>query len=90
MAEGGGDRARLSRRAAITRAALALGAAAVAVVRRAEAQEKLAQADAKYQPTPNGNDHCALCANFVAPHACKFVQGTVSPNGWCQLFSGKS
>lgn len=91
MAEGGNDRRHMSRRAAITRTALALGAAASAmVVRQAAAQEKITQAVAKYQDKPNGGDHCAVCTNFQPPNACKFVQGDISPKGWCQLFSPKN
>jgi len=90
MAERGNDRRLVSRRAALTGTALALGAAtAAAVVRPAAAQATISQAVAKYQNTPNGNDHCEVCANFVAPNACKFVQGEISPKGWCQLFSPK-
>jgi len=91
MTERGNDRKFMSRRAALTGTALALGAATAAtVVRPAAAQEKISQAVAKYQATPNGNDHCELCANFQPPSACKFVQGEISPKGWCQLFSAKN
>ncbi len=27
---------------------------------------------------------CAVCVNFQPPSACKFVDGIISPNGWCQ------
>jgi hypothetical protein len=85
------DRQPISRRAALARTALALGAATAATMgRQAAAQEKISQAVAKYQPTPNSNDHCELCTNFQPPNACKFVQGEISPKGWCQLFSPKS
>jgi hypothetical protein len=81
----------ISRRVALTSAALSLGAAtAAAMVTRAEAQQKISQADAKYQGTPKGNQHCDGCANFQPPNACKFVQGDISPSGWCQLFTPKS
>jgi hypothetical protein len=30
------------------------------------------------------------CYNFQAPAACRFVQGDISPNGWCQLFAPKT
>lgn len=91
MTERGNDRQRLSRRAALTGTALVLGAAtAGTVVRPAAAQQKLTQAIAKYQATPKGNDHCGVCANFQPPNACKFVQGEINPNGWCQLFSPKT
>ena len=65
-------------------------AAAATVVSRTAAQQKLRQGDAKYQTAPKGDQRCEGCANFQAPNGCKFVQGDISPNGWCQLFVGKS
>jgi hypothetical protein len=87
----GNDCLRVSRRRALAIAALSLGTATAAtLVSRATAQTKLSQADAKYQTTPNGGRHCEGCANFQPPNGCKFVQGDISPNGWCQLFVAKS
>jgi hypothetical protein len=84
------DCRRISRRAMLTSAALSLGAAAAAaVVPQAAAQQKISQADAKYQTTPKGDQHCDGCVNFQPPNACKFVDGDISPNGWCQLFAAK-
>jgi hypothetical protein len=84
------DCRRISRRVMLTGAALSLGAAtAAAVVSPAAAQQKISQADAKYQTTPKGDQHCDGCANFQPPNACKFVDGTINPNGWCQLFAAK-
>jgi hypothetical protein len=81
----------VSRRVMLTGTALALGAAAgVAAVSRSSAQQKITQADAQYQATPKGGQHCDGCVNFQPPSACKFVQGDISPNGWCQLFAAKS
>ena len=75
----------------LTSAALSFGAAAAAtVVSRTAAQQKLSQGDAKYQTAPKGDQRCEGCANFQAPNACKFVQGDISPNGWCQLFVKKT
>jgi hypothetical protein len=91
MTEHSNDRQRISRRAALTGTAFALGAATAAtLVRQAAAQEKIAQTLANYQGTPKGNDHCEVCINFQPPHTCKFVQGQISPKGWCQLFTPKS
>jgi hypothetical protein len=91
MTERGNDRQRISRRAALTGTALALGAATAAtVVRQAAAQEKISQAIATYQGKPNGHDHCEICDNFQPPNACKFVQGNITPSGWCQLFAPKT
>jgi hypothetical protein len=91
MNNGRNDRQRISRRAVLARTALALGAAAAAMaVSPAAAQQKLSQVDAKYQGTPKGDLHCDGCFNFQAPNACKFVQGDISPSGWCQLFAPKT
>ena len=35
-----------------------------ALVSRRAAQTKITQAVAKYQATPNGTDHCEICAKF--------------------------
>jgi len=91
MSNGGNDCQRISRRVALSSAALALGAAAIATAAsQAAAQQKIGQADAKYQATPSGDRHCDGCVNFQPPSACKFVQGDISPSGWCQLFTPKS
>jgi hypothetical protein len=85
------DCRRISRRVVLASAAFSFGAATAAtVVSRTAAQQKLSQGDAKYQTAPKGDQRYEGCANFQAPNGCKFVQGDISPNGWCQLFVGKS
>jgi hypothetical protein len=87
----GSSAERISRRVMISGAALTLGAAAIAsAVPQAAAQQKISQADAKYQGTPKGAQRCDGCVNFQPPNVCKFVQGDISPSGWCQLFTPKS
>jgi hypothetical protein len=91
MNNGRNDGQRISRRVVLTGTALALGAAAAAAaVSPAAAQQKIGQADAKYQATPKGDQRCDRCVNFQPPNGCKFVQGEVSPSGWCQLFTPKT
>jgi len=91
MNSDGPDCRRISRRVALSGAAFALGTATIsAAVSQAVAQQKISQADANYQGTPKGNLHCDGCINFQPPNACKFVQGDISPSGWCQLFTPKS
>ena len=90
MNNGGNDCQLISRRVALSGAVLALGAAAIGTISQAAAQQKISQADAKYQGTPKGDQHCDGCVNFQPPNACKFVQGGVSPSGWCQLFTPNS
>ena len=85
------DCQRISRRVVLTGAALALGApAAAAAISQAAAQEKMSQADAKYQGTPKGDQRCDGCMLFEPPGTCKIVQGEISPSGWCQLFVKKT
>lgn len=80
----------ISRRVLIANTALVLGGvAAGATVTPVAAQQKLSQAVAKYQGEPKGSQSCNVCANFQPPSACKLVEGTISPNGWCLLFSPK-
>jgi len=91
MNNGGNDCQRISRRVALTGTALALGAAAIGTaVSQAAAQQKISQTDATYQAMPKGDRRCDRCINFQPPNACKFVQGDISPSGWCQLFSPKT
>jgi hypothetical protein len=91
MYNGRNDCRRVSRRVVLTGTAFALGAASAATaVSQAVAQQKISQVDAKYQGTPRGDQHCDGCFNFQPPKACKFVQGDISPGGWCQLFAAKT
>jgi hypothetical protein len=91
MTNGRSDCQCISRRVALTSTAVALGAAAAATaVLPAAAQQKISQTDAKYQATPKGDQRCDRCVNFQPPNACKFVEGDISPSGWCQLFTPKT
>jgi hypothetical protein len=84
------DRRPISRRAVLAGTKLTLGAAIAAkTVSPAGAQPNFSQADAMYQTMPKGDQRCGLCSSFAAPSACQLVQGTISPTGWCQLFSPK-
>ncbi|MGB9014029.1 MAG: high potential iron sulfur protein [Methylovirgula sp.] len=80
----------VSRRALLTAAALTFGVAATCMVsERATAQVKMSQKDALYQDHPKGDQSCNVCQHFQPPSSCQVVQGTISPQGWCQLFVKK-
>lgn len=51
---------------------------------------KMAQKAVGYQDTPNGDKRCDGCSLFVTPNACKSVEGTVSPSGWCRIWVKKT
>ena len=79
----------LSRRSLLRGLALATGAGAVLTAAPAVADSKFSQKMAKYQPNPKGSQQCDNCSQFNAPSACKVVDGTISPSGWCFLYAHK-
>ncbi len=84
----------LSRRNMLRGTAIAAGGATLlaatltASAARAEAG-KVSQADAAYQATPKDGQRCDGCKLFVAPASCSAVSGTISPSGWCKLYTAK-
>jgi hypothetical protein len=50
------------------------------------AADKMTQAQAEYQPKPNGIYSCGQCTLFLPPSACKVVDGEISIDGWCKAF----
>jgi hypothetical protein len=66
----------------------AIGLAGMLKSRRAEA--KIAPNLVGYQDTPKDGRDCAGCQLFEPPNACKSVDGTISPNGWCKLWLKKA
>jgi High potential iron-sulfur protein len=53
----------------------------------AETIEKMSKQQAEYQDSPKGIQMCATCTLFDEPHACKIVEGDISPNGWCKAYA---
>ena len=56
----------------------------------ATAQAKVPPKTVSYQATPKGEQRCEGCSNFQPPNACKMVEGEISPQGWCSLFTKKA
>jgi hypothetical protein len=81
---------RLSRRALLGHASIGLSIVVAGVDRPGLAFQKLSQADARYQGAAKGSQHCMSCLHFQPLHGCRFVQGEISPDGWCQLFTRKA
>jgi hypothetical protein len=54
---------------------------------KAQDQKKLTKAAARYQDQPKGNESCGSCPYFVIPNSCVLVEGDISPNGWCPIFT---
>jgi High potential iron-sulfur protein len=76
----------VSRRTVLIAAAGAVPALAL-MTNAAEA--KIAQAAVKYQGDPKDGKQCDACNFFVAPNACKQVDGEIAPTGWCLLWVKK-
>jgi len=43
----------------------------------------------RYQDSPKDGKQCDGCKLFIAPNACKTVDGAISPQGWCALWVKK-
>ena len=56
---------------------------------RAQAQ-KTPKTAVSYQDKPNNGQKCADCNFFQPPKACSVVDGDISPDGWCKLFTPKT
>lgn len=52
-------------------------------------QQKVTKATVQYEGSPKGGHQCASCSNFVSPASCKVVSGTISPHGWCSIWTPK-
>lgn len=67
----------------------AAGAFPLLALASGPAEAKIAQKAVAYQETPNGDKECDSCNFFVAPNACKTVDGEINPKGWCKLYNKK-
>ena len=80
----------ISRRIVLGGAAvIGVGAVCGLTATRAQAQSKQKQAEVQYQNSPKGADKCSGCALFAPPNACQGVEGEISPEGWCSIYTPK-
>jgi hypothetical protein len=78
--------AMLSRRSLLRGAAAAAGIVG-ATSNLAGAQPKISKVAVNYQDHPDGDNRCDKCAQFQPPDSCKMVEGTISPQGSCRIFT---
>jgi hypothetical protein len=76
-----------TRRSLLQLGAVAAGALSLLGLSGRRAEAKVSQAAVGYQASPKGAQNCANCRLFEPPNACKQVDGAVSPNGWCKIWS---
>lgn len=57
----------------------------------ASESSKTPQASVNYQNQPSENGQkCSQCQNFISEsNRCQVVAGTISPEGWCDLWTKK-
>jgi hypothetical protein len=80
----------VSRRKLLQNAACGAGAITLlGTAGGARAAAKVSQKSVAYQESPKGTQSCGNCNVFEAPSACKTVEGTVSPQGWCKIWQPK-
>ena len=78
-----------SRRRLLQSAVGIIGIAAAVAVRPepASATIKISKIAVAYQDHPEGDQRCGKCRQFVSPGSCKVVDGEISPQGFCRIFS---
>jgi hypothetical protein len=77
-----------SRRSLLQAAAGTVGALSLLGLSTRSAQAaKVAKTAVAYQETPKGTQSCANCRLFIPPDACQQVEGVISPNAWCRIWS---
>ena len=81
---------KVSRRDLFRSAAIAFGGAALLAESSTPALALVPQKAAGYQDKPKGKQMCSNCGHFKPPSSCDLVAGTISPNGWCNLYSQKA
>jgi len=77
----------VSRRTVLIAAA---SAAPLLALTTRNAEAKMAQTAVRYQATPKDGKQCDGCNLWVAPNACKSVDGVIAPTGWCALWVKKA
>ena len=84
----------LSRRHVLRGVTLVAAGAAVAATSLPAAAAaptgKMTQEAAAYQSSPKNGQKCLDCSFFTQPSACKLVEGTISPVGWCKFYAKKA
>jgi hypothetical protein len=81
------------KKAGLTRRRMILGAAGAAplvALMSGSAEAKMAQTAVHYQPDPKDGKQCDGCNFWVAPNACKLVDGDIAPTGWCSHWVKKA
>jgi hypothetical protein len=80
----------VSRRTLLRYAAAFAGGVVATLSVTSPSYAKMTQKAAGYQDSPKNDQKCSGCALFKTPDTCTFVDGAISPDGWCRFFAKKS
>ena len=83
------DRLKNTTRRGVIKTGLGLVAGTVTAGAAMAQDQKIGQALVQYQATPKNGQECDACVNWVAPNACKIVEGQIAPKGWCVAYAPK-
>ena len=68
---------------------IAAGSAPLLLATKANATVKVPQAAVHFQTVASTDRNCGACKHFMAPSSCRFVEGTVSSNCSCWIWTAK-
>ena len=80
--------AAISRRTLLA-ASIAAGAAPLLLATRANATVKVSQAAVHFNTAANTDRNCGACRHYMAPSSCRFVEGTISSECSCWIWTSK-
>jgi len=68
---------------------VAVGSAPMLLATRASATVKVSQAAVHFRTAANTEHNCGSCKHFLAPSSCRFVEGTISSDCSCWIWTSK-
>jgi len=80
--------AEISRRTLLV-AGIAVGSAPLLLTTKAGATVKVSQAAVHFRTAANSDHNCGACKHFLAPSDCRFVEGTISSDCSCWIWTSK-
>ena len=80
--------AEISRRTLLV-GGITAGSAPLLLATKANATVKVSQAAVHFQTAANTDHNCGACKQFLAPSSCRFVEGTISSDCSCWIWTSK-
>ena len=80
--------AAISRRKLLA-ACIAVGSAPLLLATKANATVKVSQAAVHFTTAADNGHNCGACKHFMAPSGCRFVEGTISSDCSCWIWTSK-